>query len=101
MRQNHIWYFICPETNKLCRKIYSINGFFLHREAFKGCMYESQTQSKGNKQLEKVIGAAFTMDQLYNQLYKKHFKKFYAGKPTKRYLRIKKQIHKIGYLLNR
>ena len=73
MRQNHIWYFICPETNKLCRKIYSINGFFLHREAFKGCMYESQTQSKGNKQLEKVIGAAFTMDQLYNQLYRNKY----------------------------
>lgn len=98
--KGNIWYFICPETNKLCRKIYSINGFFLHREAFKGCMYESQTQSKESKQLEKVIGAAFTMDQLYNQLYKKHFKKFYAGKPTKRYLRIKKQIHKIECLLN-
>ena len=93
--KGNIWYFICPDTNKLCRKIYSINGYFFHREAFKGCLYESQTQSKGSKQMDKLIGADIILDQLYRQLYKKHFKKFYAGKPTKRYLRILKQINKI------
>ena len=36
-----IWYFLCPTTNKRCRKLYSIGGYFFHREAFKGCMYES------------------------------------------------------------
>jgi len=41
-----IWYFLCPQTHKRCRKLYSISGYFLHREAFNGCMYDSQTKSK-------------------------------------------------------
>lgn len=89
-----IWYFLCPDTNKRCRKLYSIGGYFLHREAFKNCMYETQTQSKKYRQLEKTLGAYFKTDELYSQLYQKHFKKTYAGKPTKKYLRIMEQIQK-------
>lgn len=89
-----IWYFLCPETNKRCRKLYLIGGYFLHREAFKGCMYETQTQSKKYRQLDKTLGAYFRTDDLYSQLYQKHFKKTYAGKPTKKYLRIMGQIQK-------
>lgn len=89
-----IWYFLCPQTNKRCRKLYSIDGYFLHREAFKGCMYETQTQSKKYRQLDKKLGAYFRSDNLYRELYKKNFKKTYAGKPTKKYLRIMEQIQK-------
>ena len=89
-----IWYFFCPQTNKRCRKLYSIGGYFLHREAFNGCMYETQTQSKKYRQLDKTLGAYFKTDDLYSQLYQKHFKKTYAGKPTKKYLRILEQIQK-------
>ena len=87
-----IWYFLCPQTNKRCRKLYSIGGYFLHREAFSGCMYETQTQSKKYRQLDKTFGAYFKIDNLCSELYKKNFKKYYAGKPTKRYLRIMEQI---------
>ncbi len=66
----------------------------MHREAFSGCMYESQTQSKKSRQLDKLIGALYKSDDLYSQLYKKHFKKSYAGKPTKKYLRIQELIQK-------
>ena len=89
-----VWYFRCPETNKRCHKLYSIGGYFLHREAFKGCMYESQLQSKKYRQLDKTLGAYFRTDELHSQLYKKHFKKTYAGKPTKRYLRIIEHIQR-------
>ena len=89
-----IWYFLCPHTNKRCRKLYSIGGYFLHREAFNGCMYETQTQSKKYRQLDKTLGAYFEIDTLYSELYKKNFKKTYAGKPTKKYLRIMEQIQK-------
>ena len=90
-----IWYFLCPETNKRCRKLYSIGGYFSHREAFNGCMYETQTKSKTYRQLDKTFGAYFKTDNLYSELYKKNFKKTYAGKPTKKYLRIMEQIHKV------
>jgi len=89
-----IWYFVCPVTKKRCRKLYLIDGYFLHREAFNGCMYETQTHSKKYRQMDKTLGAYFKSDNLYSELYKKNFKKTYAGKPTKRYLRIMKQIQK-------
>ncbi len=94
LNRGEIWYFICPQTKKRCRKLYSIDGYFLHREAFNGCMYETQTQSKKYRQLDKTLGAYFKIDNLYSELYKKNFKKTYAGKPTKRYLRIMEQIQK-------
>ena len=94
LNRGEIWYFICPQTKKRCRKLYSIGGYFLHREAFNGCMYETQTQSKKNRQLDKTFGAYFKSDNLYSELYKKNFKKTYAGKPTKKYLRIMEQIQK-------
>ncbi len=89
-----IWYFLCPQTNKRCRKLYLIGGYFLHRTAFKGCMYKTQTKSKECRQLDKTLGVYFRIDNLYSQLSQKHFKKTYAGKPTKRYLRIMEQIQK-------
>jgi hypothetical protein len=94
LNRGEIWYFICPQTKKRCRKLYLIGGYFLHREAFNGCMYETQTQSKKYRQLDKTLGAYFKIDNLYSELYKKNFKKTYAGKPTKRYLRIMEQIQK-------
>jgi hypothetical protein len=89
-----VWYFLCPETNKRCRILYSIGGYFLHREAFNGCMYESQTWSKRTRDLIKSIEPTFGIDQLYEQLYKKNFKKTYAGKKTKRYVKLKEALEK-------
>jgi hypothetical protein len=92
LNKGKIWYFVCPETKKRCRKLYSIGGYFLHREAFNGCMYETQTQSKKYRELNKTIGAHIKIDNLCSELYKKHFKRWYAGKPTQKYLRIMEQI---------
>ena len=44
--------------------------------------------------MDKTLRAYFRKDDLYSQFYKKHFKKTYAGKPTKKYLRIMEQIRK-------
>jgi len=66
----------------------------LHREAFKGCMYDSQTQSKKTRELNRMLEPCFNLDWLYRQIYKKNFKKTYAGKPTKRYLKLLEQIRK-------
>ena len=54
LNRGEIWYFICPQTKKRCRKLYSIGGYFLHREAFPGCLYEIQTQSKKYRNLKKT-----------------------------------------------
>lgn len=94
LNSSKVWYFICPQTKKRCRILYSISGYFLHREAFSGCMYQTQTQSKKQRQTDKILGVYFKSDNLYSELHKKNFKRYYAGKPTKKYLRIMEQIQK-------
>ncbi|MBS1487305.1 MAG: hypothetical protein JST43_06910 [Bacteroidetes bacterium] len=89
-----VWYFVCPHTGKRCRKLYLADTYFYHREAFRGCMYEKQTQSKKYRGLDKTLGVYLRSDQLFEQLYKKHFKKQYAGKPTKKYLKLTRQIQR-------
>lgn len=89
-----IWYFVCPGTGKRCRKLYSIGGYFMHREAFKGCMYECQTQSKKARHMIKLFKTYLRTDDLYSEFYKKYRKNNYAGKPTKKTLKLKAQIKK-------
>ncbi|MDE3124925.1 MAG: hypothetical protein KGK14_05365 [Bacteroidota bacterium] len=87
-----IWYFICPSTAKRCKKLYLINTYFYHRLAFKGCMYKKQTLSKRKRYSDKLIDSCFQQVELIEQLYKKNFKKEYAGKPTKKYLNLNRKI---------
>lgn len=89
-----VWYFVCPVTDKRCRILYSIGERFLHREAYKGYLYESQKQSKRMRQLDKAYGHVLGNERLYEQLYQKHRKKCYAGKPTKRYARLMYKIER-------
>lgn len=92
LNKGKIWYFLCPHTQKRCRKLYSVQGYFFHREAFKGCMYEKQTRSKKYRHLDKYLDAFFKTSELKSELYQKHLKKTYAGKPTKKYLRLKQKL---------
>ena len=57
-------------------------------------MYESQTKSKSWRLMDKVYGSYFKLDELYEELYSKHFKTHYNGKPTKRYLKLLEQINR-------
>ncbi|AWL09052.1 hypothetical protein HME7025_01189 [Aquirufa nivalisilvae] len=90
-----VWYFVCPHTGKRCRKLYLADTYFYHRSAFRGCMYEKQTRSKSYRLMEKTFGSYFKSDDLYSKLYARNFKKTYAGKPTKKYLKIIETIQKV------
>jgi hypothetical protein len=87
-----LWYFICPFTGKRCRKLYLISERFMHRTALSSGMYTTQTHSKKWRDIEKIYGNYFDVDSYYRQLYKKHFKKYYNGKPTKRYKMLMEKI---------
>lgn len=89
-----VWYFVCPQTNKRCRKLYLADTFFYHRSAFKGCMYESQTYSKEFRKLNRKFKMYFQKSEIYEQIYKKHFKKQYDGKPTQKFLKLTHKIQK-------
>lgn len=92
--KGEVLYFLCPVTKKRCRILYSVGGYFLHRKAFKGCMYDCQTVSKKYRELNKLFIPEYKIDKLYSEKNKKHFKKTYAGRPTKRYLQLMKLIEK-------
>ena len=83
-----IWYFQCPRTGKTCRKLYLIAGRFQHRTALQDGMYESQTRSK----YERLWGGVFTADDISEKIHAKHFKRFYRGKPTKRYKNLLRRL---------
>ena len=87
-----VWYFLCPHTGKRCRILYSVGGWFLHREAFNGVFYDSQVQSKRVRDYMNAVGPLFEVDKLYDELHKPYFKRYYNGQPTKRYISIKKKI---------
>lgn len=87
-----IWYFLCPFTKKRCLKLHLINERFMHRSVLPSGMYASQTHSKKWRLMEKVYGCYFDVERNYEQLYSKHFKTHYKGKPTKRYLKLKERI---------
>ncbi|TXE07563.1 hypothetical protein [Algoriphagus aquimarinus] len=87
-----MWFFKCPNTGKLCRKLYSIGGYFLHREAFKGCFYRSQIRGKYERFLDSTYGEYFQSEQIYREIHKKHLKKSYAGKVTKKYSKLYKRL---------
>ena len=55
---------------------------------------KKQTQSKRDRLLDNTLGIYLRTDDLFEQLYKKHFKKTYAGKPTKKYLKLTRQIQR-------
>jgi len=87
-----IWYFVCPVTGKRCRKLYGVGKYFLHRDAYPNAMYECQTYSKRGRMIDKVCKIMYGSDELYEELYSKHFKTHYAGKMTKRYKQILNEL---------
>lgn len=86
-----IWFFVCPYTGRVCRKLHLINGYFKHRSALPGLMYQRQIESKKWREWNRIFANEFN-DHIRAELYSKYFKKFYRGKITKRYARISKKL---------
>jgi hypothetical protein len=91
--KGRIWCFLCPFTHKRCRKLHLIDERFMHRSALPSGVYSKQIHTKKWRDLEKVYGNYFDVERYYEELYSKHFKKFYNGKPTKRYLKLLEKIN--------
>ncbi|MDR3236526.1 MAG: hypothetical protein LBT48_07385 [Prevotellaceae bacterium] len=92
-----VWYFCCPKTNRLCRKLYLYNGCFVCRHAIPGAMYRQQTESKKIRYFS-VIGAIL-QDRCE---FKKYAKLYYNDKPTpqlKKYERWNKRMQKACQML--
>lgn len=90
-----VWFFICPHIGKRCRKLYLVETYFYHRLAWRGCMYENQTQSHKTRSFNNKFGKAFEVDNIFEEIYGKNFKKQYKGKSTKRFLKHLNKIERV------
>jgi hypothetical protein len=88
-----VFSFVCPFTYKVCRKLHLYNGRFIHRSVIIGGMYSKQIQTKNWRQMENIYRTYFDKEEYYDILYSKHFKKFYNGVPTKKYLKVIEKIN--------
>lgn len=89
-----VHYFRCPVSKLKCRILYLYNGVFVHRSVCKGAMYEKQKESKKWREIDRIYGSAFGLDRMYEQLFAKRRKKYYKGKPTKWFAKLREQIKK-------
>lgn len=88
LNKGKILYFQCKFTGKRCRKLHLIKGRFQHRTALTTGMYSKQTNGKKWRIMEKYYSSYFDSEKIYSEFYAKNFRKFYKGKPTKRYLKL-------------
>lgn len=93
-----VWYFRCPATQQLCRKLYLHDGWFVSRKAVPGC-YEVQALSKRDRLTKRVYNSFFQQDDVNEDLYKRYAKQTYRGKSTVRSQRLLKKLERMDETL--
>ncbi len=81
-----VWFFVCPVTKKRCRKLYLVNGRYVHCSTIKGYYRKIKPYNTGTK-MDLWFKRLQQSTEAEKELSQKHFKTHYAGKPTKRYLK--------------
>lgn len=77
--RGRVWYFVCPGTGKLCRKLYFANGKFYGRMALRNAIYQSQAETKSiSRGCGPVpswpVGKSKTYAGSYTKAYLRHWK---------------------------
>lgn len=83
-----VWYFLCPISGIRCKKLHLIGRYFQHRTAHEKGYYQTQTLGSKDKGLIRLFDMAEKSNKARSEINKKYFKKYYKGKPTKRYLKL-------------
>lgn len=91
-----VWYFLCPITKVRCKKLYLIGNYFQHRTAYGKGYYQTQTLGLKDRYLIRLYDMAEKSSKARSELSKKYFKKYYKGKPTKRYLKLLNELEAGG-----
>lgn len=86
--RGEVFYFVCRRSYKRCRKLYLQNGEFVHRSLIEG-YYFSQLVPVKERSTVSMYRKHFEHERLLHESYKKHYRKYYKGKMTKRYLRLR------------
>lgn len=81
-----IYYFSCPFTGLLCKNLYLIGGFFVHRTYYPNSYYSSQIYSRQERNIKKLLNILKYYNVTEETKRTPYFKPHYKGKPTKAFL---------------
>ena len=90
-----VWYFLCPVSSLRCRKLYLFNGYWVHRQAIRGGMYQQQTKSHQWRRLHQIMDRYDRARCAADEADKENFRSQYAGRATRRFKRLMKAIERI------
>jgi hypothetical protein len=85
-----LWYFVCPVSGTRCRKLYLVDGYFMHRNAINGAYYQ-QTLTSSIRSAVTHVSKLAAVGKMMDSVNAPYFRKTYANKPTRRYSRILKE----------
>lgn len=104
LSKGEILYFVCPESGKRARVLYSAyrHHKYLHRDWYLEnynirLYYRTQQVSKADYSNTIYFNLKKRVDELENELYKKHRKRFYKGKPTKDFQKLYQLKEQMNY----
>ena len=89
-----VWFFICPQTGKKCRKLVLWYGRFVHQSVIEHSYYRQQTESGPDRTSKKWIRKFHRYQELLKKQEQKYYKPMYAGKHTMLAVRATAALHR-------
>lgn len=106
--KGEVIYFQCPESGKMARVLYMAyrNNKYVHRDWYlenygKRLYYDTQAESKSDYHNTMYFNLKHKTERWQKELYAKHRKLFYRGRPTKEYQKLIDMENKMAYHDNR
>lgn len=96
LKNGDIWFWECPVTRNLCRKLYLYHGRFVSRYAIPNKFYKKQVQSKHLRNLIRLVDV-MDMDENFPKNAKKHYRR----KPTSRWIKWNRKQERSDFFLIR
>jgi len=93
LHRGQYWLFICPVSGRRCKKLHLIHGLFQHRTALPGVFYRQQARAKWL--FGRYLDAYEGISEILEAAEQPYFREYYAGKPTRRTLRMLRKVEKL------
>jgi hypothetical protein len=93
LNRGKYWFFRCPVSGVRCKKLHLIRGRFQHRTALGGVLYRQQL--RGKTSFCRFMDAYDGIGEIMQAVDAPFFREYYAGKPTRRCLRMLRRLRKL------
>lgn len=93
LNRGQYWLFTCPVCGKRCKKLHLIRGLFQHRTAVPDAYYRQQVRTYWP--FGRYMDAYEGIGEIFEAAEAPYFREYYAGKPTRRCLRMLRKFQKL------